>query len=299
MKAFKNQGIMYSSDYFTEETVAELFKNDERGEASAVEQEGPNLNAVFVGVTGPNTAFKNAWTEAQQDPKFKAQAKKRGYTRKIAFAEFQRTLTAPIASSLDSATAALMPSEITVQVTDDAYTHHVDGVQVLSIPKAVSGAALASKQAEVILQSIFVVIDAFFLVVAAMGVSIAVRKEAIAPKLKTIGGKLKGMFNGLAKEMKQLEQQEKKLEIAVKVLKGVSGVKGFSVKDTILAILSGMSWWEKSLAVVQLVAAIGLLVATGGGSVLKQMAQLGLAIAAFMTDVVELIELIVAPEKAA
>jgi hypothetical protein len=127
------------------------------------------------------------------------------------------------------------------------------------------------------------------IIAAAASIKVFVQKEKLAKSLqRPLRGFLQRLFNPAAgKELKRLEQAGKHIELIRKVLGFLRG--STNLNSVVGTFLSSLSWIDKAVAVLQLIASILLLIGTGGASLAARILTLAGAIAMFIADLVGLV----------
>lgn len=283
LKAFRVEGVRFSDQYFTEETLDWLLQSPKQPLLEAMPLEAPPVEL------SPEQAFDEAWKEISKDPKLAEALRKANYSQKKGRSEFVGAIAAPLAVDVDAKLGTSLKVDYVTKVEDGTYVHRLNGQPILTIPLTVESAPQVSANADAILYGLFLVVDVLSIVAAAASVKVFVQKEKVAKRLqRPLQGFLKRLFNPAAvAELKRLEAAGKKLELVRKVLGYLRG--STSLKAVVGAFLSSLSWIDKAVAILQLVASILLLIGTGGASFAARVISLAGAIALFIADLVAFI----------
>jgi len=283
MRAFSGQGVLFSDQHFSEETIAWLLQSPREMRAQALPP------APKVVQNTPDSAYAAAWAEMSKDPELMKAVQQAGYSQDKGLADFSKAIAAPLSNSADMQLRASLKVDYVTTVEDGKFVHRLNGEPILSIPSNLNSAATASANAEAIMYAIFMVIDVVCIVIAAVGVSVTVQKNALAKTLQTPLQRFLRVFTttAAAAELKQLEETGKKLEMIMKILTWLRG--STNLKDVFKLFLKSLSRIQIAIAVVQLIAAVLLMIATAGASLAAKILQLAAAIALFITDVVSFV----------
>ena len=283
MRAFSGQGVLFSDQHFSEETIAWLLQSPREMRAQALPP------APKVVQNTPDSAYAAAWAEMSKDPELMKAVQQAGYSQDKGLADFSKAIAAPLSNSADMQLRASLKVDYVTTVEDGKFVHRLNGEPILSIPSNLDSAAAASANAEAIMYAIFMVIDVVCIVIAAVGVSVTVQKNALAKTLQTPLQRFLRVFTttAAAAELKQLEETGKKLEMIMKILTWLRG--STNLKDVFKLFLKSLSRIQIAIAVVQLIAAVLLMIATAGASLAAKILQLAAAIALFITDVVSFV----------
>ena len=134
----------------------------------------------------------------------------------------------------------------------------------------------------------FIVVDVLSVIAAVAGVVVAYNKEVVAKALKGVLGAFRKLFNSTTvRRMKELAKQKKFLDIIFKILAMLRGKT--SLKDVVVRFASSLGAWKKALAVIQLVAAIGLAIASAGATLTASFVALSASLTILGTDIAELV----------
>jgi hypothetical protein len=283
MRAFSGQGVLFSDQHFSEETIAWLLQSPREMRAQALPP------APKVTQNTPDSAYAAAWAEMSKDPELMKAVQQAGYSQDKGLADFSKAIAAPLSNSADMQLSASLKVDYVTTVEGGKFVHRLNGEPILSIPSNLDSAAAASANAEAIMYAIFMVIDVVCIVIAAVGVSVTVQKNALAKTLQTPLQRFLRVFTttAAAAELKQLEETGKKIEMIMKILTWLRG--STNLKDVFKLFLKSLSWAQIAIAVVQLIAAVLLMISTAGASLAAKILQLAAAIALFITDVVSFV----------
>lgn len=280
LKAFKVQGVRFSDQYFTEETVEWLLKSPKEPVLEALPPEAPPVER------SPEQAFAEAWDDISKDPELAQALGKANYSQQKGQSEFVSAIAAPLAVEADTKLVGALKVDYATKLEDGTYVHRLNGLPILMIPSSVESAPRVSANADAVLYGLFLVVDVLSIVAAAASVKVFVQKEKVAKSLQgPLKGFLKRLFNPAAvAELKKLEEAGKKLELIRKVLGFLRG--STNLKAVLGTFLSSLSWIDKAVAVLQLIASILLLIGTGGASFAAKVISLAGAIVMFIADLV-------------
>jgi hypothetical protein len=148
---------------------------------------------------------------------------------------------------------------------------------------------MVSANADAVVYGLFLAVDVLSIIAAAASIKVFVQKEKLAKSLqRPLRGFLQRLFNPAAvKELKRLEQAGKHIELIRKVLGFLRG--STNLNSVVGTFLSSLSWIDKAVAVLQLIASILQLIGTGGASLAARILTLAGAIAMFIADLVGLV----------
>jgi hypothetical protein len=286
LENYRNEGILFSSDLFSDEAIARLAQPREDSTADGRLRGQAATPAVSAG--NPEEAFAAAWAEMSADPEFRRAMEELAYTRDQGLADFQRALGTTVSAELDTRTSEAIAVHYHVAREGDALVHRAEGQPVLVIPHAHPSAHLISANAQVTLLYTFVVIDAIALIAAAAGIVIPIRKTALAPIMESeLGALFKEVRSPMAVEWQRLIKGGKTVDGISKLMAFLRGKT--SLKDVVDKFCNSLDWKQKAIAAVQLLACIIALVASFGASLAWQIAALTASIAILVTDVVALV----------
>jgi hypothetical protein len=224
---------------------------------------------------------EEAWNRMLKDPDFASAIKAQGLTMDEAHAKWQAALAGPAGA------ATKMPDYTVTQTSDGAYVHHVDGQPVLRIEPTTPNAARQSQKIELLEQGAIVAIDTIILILAAIGVNVAMSPETKLATKTTIIKNSAGQIIGKLDMFEEIANTTSKTDKAMKVARWLRSWPNFL--DVVKEMFTEMSWWEKALIFVNLLASIALMLVTGGASLLAKIAALAFAAVVLLTDVATLI----------
>ena len=284
MKEHGDTGVFYSNEYFTEEMVDWLLQSPRQKVLVSKEEGLPTQIETTEG--NAESVFASAWAEMSQDPEFVKAVKQRNYTADQALADFNAAIAASIPNEVDKRLSSALAVDHITEIEDDEFVHYVNGERILAIPKSVDSAALVSANAEAVLYAIFIVIDVLSVVAAAASINVYVNKTRVAKSLQgPLVGFLKRFLNPTAvAELKRLQAAGDKIALILKVLAWLRG--SVNLNTVVTTFLESMSYFEIVVAVLQLLASIGLLLATAGASFAAKVLQLAASIVLLVADVV-------------
>lgn len=286
-------GISYSDEYFTAAMFDWLLEFSKQ--RMSVSQEGELPTQVEQADGDVESAFKRAWEEISTDPDFAKKAMEHGYTFEKGLSNFRTALAEPIPKGIDQRIADALEKEYEVRTEDGAFVHYMDGNQILVIPKSVESADMISDTAAAIVYAVCMAIDAFTIICAAVGIYVFLKIERLQPQLQGIfGGFFARLFSpGAVREMERLLAAGKKAEFVVRLLEWISATT--NIFEVGYLIFSGMSVWEILSAATQFVAAVLLLISSGGASLVMKIASLFTALSQLFNHLERFLEALQEP----
>lgn len=282
LTTFKSVGIQYSTDFFTEDTIALMLEPPAKAPpAELVAAPAP---------TSLEAAVSAAWALLGDDANVQKAIKEKKLTEGQAKAQLTTGIAAPLAATADATLDAALKVEYQTRVENGDFVHLLNGERILTIPGSVKSAPMVSANADAIMYGCFLVIDVLSIIAAAASVSVAVQKTKLAKVLQgPLGGFFKRLMNpATVRELKALEKLGKKLDLIQRVLVLLHG--STNIKTVVGAFLHSLSWLDYSIAIVQLVASVLLLIGTAGASLAAKILQLAGAVAMFIADLVGFIK---------
>lgn len=176
MRTYGKQGVSFSEEYFTEETLSWLLQ-------PPAEKAAPVSEITPVEHT-PESAYAAAWTAVMQEPELKQVAEEAGYTQEKGLAEFLEMLEAPLPEKIDEQMAAVLKVDYVSRVEDGKYVHRINGESILAIPTDIKDAATISLNIDAVFYGLFSLIDIFLIMCALCHVIVSPDKRTAANKLK-------------------------------------------------------------------------------------------------------------------
>lgn len=282
LKCSKN-GIFYSDEHFTEETIHWLFQ--------------PSVEKIFVSLKDepvpPMTeaeAFSHAWMEMSKDQEFVDAVQQNNYTTDKGLSDFLASVAAPVTSDIEKRVSETLKMEYEVKIQEDAFVHYVNGEKILVIPTNIDSAAAFSSTADIAIYGVAVVFDVCSMICAIIGIPLTNKVNMLKRLQPTLNHAIAELNEGIAQELKALIQRQQILKVIQKVLVWLRGYVTF--KDIIKAFTSSLKWWEIIIACVQFVASVVCIIATEGAALAMKILQLGAAIVILSADIGGLINAI-------
>ncbi len=285
LTTFKNVGVQFSPEHFSEETIDWLLRSPKAKVLEAMPPEPAPVEPT------PEAAFAAAWAECLEDADFQRAIKEKSYTEEQGRSEFAKAIAAPISPAVDTRLGTLLKVDYETRVENGTYIHLLNGERILTIPATVHAAATVSANADAIIYGGFLVVDVLMIVAASAGVYIKLPgKEAVARSVQPL---LLRFFEWLCspatmETLKPLLTNEKVIQLIFAVLRNVRG--SVSLRDVLRAFLGSLSWIDRAIILVQLVAQVILVVATFGEILAIRILQLTGASLIFVGDAVLFVE---------
>jgi hypothetical protein len=288
LTTFRNEGIQYAADFFTEETISLMLQTPQEVPLTATADD-----EAAAGAATAEAAVDLAWAELADDPDVQKAIAEKKLTQAQLKTDLANAVAAPLGPKVDTRLEAALKVDYQTRLENGAYVHLLNGQPILTIPASANSAPIVSANADAIIYGCFLVIDVLSIVAAAASVHVELNKTKVAKSLQgPLGGFLKRLMNPAAvRELQRLEKAGKKLDLIKKVLFWLRG--STNLKTVVGTFLKSLSWLDYAVAVVQLVASVLLLIGTGGASLAAKVMQLAAAVALFIADLIAFIRALV------
>lgn len=278
MEAFGDTGIMFDASQLTEDYIRLITDHSDatplpEANPKGADEPEPTIETIMDGV----------WQDALDDPDMRAQIENSDLTKQDCITDFKQR----VADDPEELNITKFP--YTVTETADGYSHRLERAEILWIPKTYPNAELTSKKADFIAAAAVVFFDFIALVFAALNLGAAiyaVRNPVIVELIVKDGGVIVKLSPRIF-DATRAGTLTQKILLLTRVVKATD----ISFKSIIKRAFSKIKGYKLVKLIIEVTAGIGLLLASGGTSLVAkavEMASWGTMFAIDTSDCVDM-----------